>query len=52
VRVSHFARLSYDDKGQTIAVGIPDEVIKIIGLLLVTAIEIGDGEPPARRKRP
>ncbi len=51
VDVSHPECLSYFGKGRTIAVAISDDVIKIIDLLLVASIEIGDGSPRPRRKK-
>lgn len=51
VQVLHPECLSYFGKGRTIAVAISDEVVKIIDLLLVAAIEVGDGKQRSRRTK-
>jgi hypothetical protein len=51
VRVRHPEMLAYFPKGRTIAVAIGEDVIKIIDLMLVASIEVGNGKPRATRKR-
>ncbi len=51
VDVPHPECLSYYRRGRAIAVAISDDVIKIIDLLLVASIEIGDGRPRSRREK-
>ena len=49
--VPHPECLSYFGKGRTIAVAVSDNVIKVIGLMLVASIEIDSVARHRRRKR-
>lgn len=51
VNVPHPEFLAYGRRGRTVAVATPDGVMKIVGLLLVTAIEIKNGSPRRRRTK-
>ncbi len=49
VDVAHPEFLSFSRRGRTIAVATTGDIIRIIDLLLVTSIEVGNGG--ARRRR-
>jgi len=49
VHVPHPEFLSYFPRGRTIAVAISEDVIKIVDIMLVAAIQVGNDK--ARRKR-
>ena len=44
IRVSHPELLAYSPSGRTVVVVSPDDTTQFIDLLLVSRIELGDGE--------
>jgi hypothetical protein len=50
VRVSHPESLLITPSGRTIVVASSADAVKIIDLLLVAAIEVGNGRPRGRRR--
>ncbi len=51
VRVPHPEFIGFSRSGRTVFVANDDDAVKIIDLLLVTAIQVGNGATRPRRRR-
>lgn len=50
VHVPHPEFLSYYPRGRSVAVAVSEKVIKIIDVMLIASIQVGNGKPQRRKK--